>query len=233
VTFRRNILPLSPEPWSKARLLAACSLCSTLYGDRGASREPMCLRLLQQQHDRYVGPAHDPSRDLSPNLPIHSCDPTSMGDVEPSNGTTSNCSTPSTPSSSCAHHHHLHRPPPPCNNNCESSLCRAPFDVPRQHRGGPSGSFGDCNAFTPPLLHPKLEQHPNPGTPPTPPTSADDVVVCAGCGHRISDRFYLLAVDRRWHASCLQCCQCRQTLDGETKCYARDGNIYCKKDYYR
>lgn len=187
----------------------------------------MSPSLLQQQHDRYVGPAHDPSRDLSPNLPIHSCDPTSMGDVEPSNSSTSNCST---PNSSCAH---LHRPLPPCNNNCETSLCRAPFDGPRQHRGGPSGSFSDCDAFTPPLLHPKLEQHPNPGTPSTPPTSADDVVICAGCAHRISDRFYLLAVDRRWHASCLQCCQCRQTLDGETKCYAREGNIYCKKDYYR
>ncbi|XP_023710760.1 protein apterous isoform X2 [Cryptotermes secundus] len=183
--------------------------------------------VMHWQHDRYVGPAHDPSRDLSPNLPIHSCDPTSMGDVEPRNGNTSNCST---PNSGCAH---LHRPLPPCNNNCETSLCRAPFDGPRQHRGGPSGSFSDCDAFTPPLLHPKLEQHPNPGTPSTPPTSADDVVVCAGCAHRISDRFYLLAVDRRWHASCLQCCQCRQTLDGETKCYAREGNIYCKKDYYR
>ncbi|KAJ9585877.1 hypothetical protein L9F63_020476, partial [Diploptera punctata] len=150
------------------------------------------------------------------------------------NSSTSNCSTPSNTSSSCAAHHHHHhhpphRPPPPCNNNCDtSSLCH----VPRAPRTGP---FSDCDAFPPaqPLLHPKLETHPNPSTPPTPPTSVDDVVVCAGCGMRISDRFYLLAVDRRWHASCLQCCQCRQTLDGETTCYAREGNIYCKKDYYR
>ncbi|XP_069674434.1 LIM/homeobox protein Lhx9-like isoform X2 [Periplaneta americana] len=138
-----------------------------------------------QQHERYIGPAYDPSRDLSPNLPVHSCDPSSMGDLEPGNTSTSNCSTPSTTGSSCAHHA-PHRAPPPCNNNCDA-----------------------------PLLPP------------------DDAVVCAGCGHRISDRFYLLAVDRRWHASCLQCCQCRQTLDGEMTCYARDGNIYCKKDYYR
>ncbi|XP_015126150.1 protein apterous [Diachasma alloeum] len=76
---------------------------------------------------------------------------------------------------------------------------------------------------------PKLEP------PPTPPSQAEDVpgVVCAGCGLRISDRFYLQAVDRRWHAACLQCSHCRQGLDGEVTCFSRDGNIYCKKDYYK
>ncbi|XP_017876306.1 protein apterous-like isoform X1 [Ceratina calcarata] len=76
---------------------------------------------------------------------------------------------------------------------------------------------------------PKLEP------PPTPPAQSEDVpgVVCAGCGLRISDRFYLQAVDRRWHAACLQCSHCRQGLDGEVTCFSRDGNIYCKKDYYR
>lgn len=64
-------------------------------------------------------------------------------------------------------------------------------------------------------------------------TDEDEIAVCAGCGRRISDRFYLFAVDRRWHASCLQCSQCRRALDGEVTCFARDGNIYCKKDYYR
>ncbi|KAL1117071.1 hypothetical protein AAG570_004399 [Ranatra chinensis] len=60
-----------------------------------------------------------------------------------------------------------------------------------------------------------------------------ELVVCAGCNARITDRFYLFAVDRRWHASCLQCSQCRLPLDGEVTCFARDGSIYCKKDYYR
>ncbi|XP_075229108.1 protein apterous-like isoform X2 [Lycorma delicatula] len=64
-------------------------------------------------------------------------------------------------------------------------------------------------------------------------TIPEEEVVCAGCSRRISDRFYLYAVDRRWHASCLQCSQCRRALDGEVTCFARDGNIYCKKDYYR
>uniref|UniRef100_A0A182TSS9 LIM zinc-binding domain-containing protein n=1 Tax=Anopheles melas TaxID=34690 RepID=A0A182TSS9_9DIPT len=56
---------------------------------------------------------------------------------------------------------------------------------------------------------------------------------CAGCDMPIQDRFYLSAVERKWHASCLQCCICRQTLEGANSCFSRDGNIYCKTDYYR
>lgn len=46
-------------------------------------------------------------------------------------------------------------------------------------------------------------------------------------------RFYLLAADRSWHGSCLRCSRCSQPLDTELSCFARDGNIYCKEDYYR
>ncbi|CAK1554645.1 unnamed protein product [Leptosia nina] len=56
---------------------------------------------------------------------------------------------------------------------------------------------------------------------------------CAGCGGRIQDRYYLLAVDRQWHGNCLRCCECRLPLDSELTCFSRDGNIYCKEDYYR
>ncbi|XP_060073412.1 LIM/homeobox protein Lhx9-like isoform X2 [Ylistrum balloti] len=56
---------------------------------------------------------------------------------------------------------------------------------------------------------------------------------CAGCGARILDRHYLLAVDRQWHMQCLKCCECKIRLDTELTCFARDGNIYCKEDYYR
>ncbi|NP_001269150.1 LIM/homeobox protein Lhx9-like [Bombyx mandarina] len=56
---------------------------------------------------------------------------------------------------------------------------------------------------------------------------------CAGCGGKIQDRYYLLAVDRQWHGSCLRCCECRLPLDTELTCFSRDGNIYCKEDYYR
>ncbi|XP_039287476.1 LIM/homeobox protein Lhx9 [Nilaparvata lugens] len=57
--------------------------------------------------------------------------------------------------------------------------------------------------------------------------------ICAGCQQKITDRFYLLAVERPWHLGCLQCCQCKLSLDSELTCFSRHGNIYCKEDYYR
>ncbi|XP_053672950.1 LIM/homeobox protein Lhx9-like [Anopheles nili] len=56
---------------------------------------------------------------------------------------------------------------------------------------------------------------------------------CAGCGAPIRDRYYLLVADRAWHNQCLRCCKCLHNLEAELSCYARDGNIYCKDDYYR
>ncbi|KAJ8922151.1 hypothetical protein NQ315_004086 [Exocentrus adspersus] len=64
-------------------------------------------------------------------------------------------------------------------------------------------------------------------------SSGIEVSSCAGCGERIHDRYYLLAVDRQWHAACLKCCECKLPLDSDLTCFARDGNIYCKEDYYR
>lgn len=145
-----------------------------------------------------------------------------MGDAEPSVSSGSSCSTPS-------------------NNNhqsCGSDTCRAPptsIHQP-QHPPRPITPAELCRPHSSFEHHiPKLEPL-QPGSPATPPGSCVDEnggAVCAGCGHRINDRFYLQAVDRRWHAACLQCCQCRNTLDGDITCFSRDGNIYCKKDYYR
>ncbi|KAK3088041.1 hypothetical protein FSP39_013846 [Pinctada imbricata] len=56
---------------------------------------------------------------------------------------------------------------------------------------------------------------------------------CAGCGVRILERHYLLAVDKQWHTHCLKCSECKIRLDSELTCFSRDGNIYCKEDYYR
>nr|XP_029715021.1 LIM/homeobox protein Lhx9-like [Aedes albopictus] len=56
---------------------------------------------------------------------------------------------------------------------------------------------------------------------------------CAGCGISIRDRYYLLVADRAWHNQCLRCCKCLANLETELSCYAREGNIYCKDDYYR
>ncbi|XP_031431331.1 LIM/homeobox protein Lhx9 isoform X2 [Clupea harengus] len=57
--------------------------------------------------------------------------------------------------------------------------------------------------------------------------------LCAGCGGKISDRYYLMAVDKQWHLRCLKCCECKLALESELTCFAKDGSIYCKEDYYR
>lgn len=66
-----------------------------------------------------------------------------------------------------------------------------------------------------------------------PSISGDRPALCAGCGGKISDRYYLLAVDKQWHMRCLKCCECKLALESELTCFAKDGSIYCKEDYYR
>lgn len=57
--------------------------------------------------------------------------------------------------------------------------------------------------------------------------------LCAGCRLRIVDKFYLSAVERKWHASCLKCAECGVELEGQLSCYERNGHIFCKEDYLR
>lgn len=57
--------------------------------------------------------------------------------------------------------------------------------------------------------------------------------ICAGCCQCIEERYYLKAVERYWHLSCLQCYECKLPLHTRLSCYSRLGNIYCKEDYYR
>ena len=57
--------------------------------------------------------------------------------------------------------------------------------------------------------------------------------VCGGCGLKITDRFYLVAVERAWHSDCLRCSECRRPLDTALSCFARQSRIYCRDDYYR
>ncbi|XP_045126830.1 LIM/homeobox protein Lhx9-like isoform X2 [Portunus trituberculatus] len=58
-------------------------------------------------------------------------------------------------------------------------------------------------------------------------------VSCAGCSNPINDRFYLRAVELKWHASCLRCVICQKSLDDAGTCFAREGRIFCKDDYHR
>ncbi|XP_014243866.1 protein apterous-like isoform X2 [Cimex lectularius] len=114
----------------------------------------------------------------------------------------------------------------PCQDSSNSSGCSS---------SSSSGGSTCCKSeFTPcqDCGSPGGESKPKPNQL-VPPQQTGEEVICAGCNTRITDRFYLFAVDRRWHASCLQCSQCRVPLDGEVTCFARDGSIFCKKDYYR
>ncbi|XP_066260226.1 LIM/homeobox protein Lhx2 isoform X2 [Euwallacea similis] len=184
------------------------------------------------QNERYLGPAYDPSRDLSPNLP--SCEPQVKGeppgDIQGTTGTQDNNN----------HSEKMHQ-------SCGSETCRPQTSLHDSCRTTSNAPLRPPQPITPPDLRrpgssfdhhiPKIEPDTTPSTPPTPPSSCADeiggIAICAGCGHKITDRYFLQAVERRWHAQCLQCCQCRNTLDGDITCFSRDGNIYCKKDYYR
>ncbi|KAF6036025.1 LHX9 [Bugula neritina] len=55
---------------------------------------------------------------------------------------------------------------------------------------------------------------------------------CAGCGEDISEKYFLFALDRKWHDSCLKCYICSKLLETEGSCYVKDSRIYCKKDYF-
>lgn len=54
---------------------------------------------------------------------------------------------------------------------------------------------------------------------------------CAGCNKPILDKFLLNVCERRWHTSCVRCCDCLTLLT--EKCFSRDAQLYCKKDFFR
>lgn len=51
---------------------------------------------------------------------------------------------------------------------------------------------------------------------------------------KISERYYLQALDRFWHNSCLKCTCCHIMLaELGNSCFTKPGMILCKSDYYR
>ena len=54
---------------------------------------------------------------------------------------------------------------------------------------------------------------------------------CYGCGKPILERFLLTVLDKHWHVDCVRCHHCQERLD--QKCFFRDGNIFCREDFYR
>ena len=121
--------------------------------------------------------------------------------------------------------------------------------------------FGDTPYPPPPPGAPTLPPHhpahvgPPPTPPPPPPpgsaltptsmapplSSSGDLSgsgsvpppLCAGCRLRIVDKYYLCAVDSKWHTSCLKCAECGVELENQVSCFERDGQMYCKEDYVR
>ncbi len=56
---------------------------------------------------------------------------------------------------------------------------------------------------------------------------------CTGCTHPITDRYYLVLMNRAWHTACLRCCECSLNLETHVSCFIKDGQIYCKDDYFK
>jgi hypothetical protein len=56
---------------------------------------------------------------------------------------------------------------------------------------------------------------------------------CQGCFGLIQDRYFLQVMDRAWHLNCLRCVDCKLSLDTQQSCFAKDGFIYCKDDYFK
>ncbi|VVC39436.1 Homeobox domain,Homeobox, conserved site,Homeobox domain-like,Zinc finger, LIM-type [Cinara cedri] len=138
------------------------------------------------------------------------------------------------------HHHHLHHD----HHDLRHHDLHHGADRPPSHHHhlGPTGGYASpepSSSLSPPPPG-VMSSYPPYGSP-TPPANMlirpkqeePEVNLCDGCGLKILDRYYLFAVDKRWHATCLQCSQCARTLATEIKCFYRDGNIYCKTDYQR
>ncbi|XP_045184110.2 LIM/homeobox protein Lhx9-like [Mercenaria mercenaria] len=67
-----------------------------------------------------------------------------------------------------------------------------------------------------------------------PDSSAENqTIICAGCGTRIVDRYFLLVAEQHWHVQCLRCADCNIQLDTQLTCFIRNGLIFCKQDYHR
>ncbi len=55
--------------------------------------------------------------------------------------------------------------------------------------------------------------------------------ICARCNVPIHDEFITSVLNRWWHEKCLRCVDCEGQLTDT--CYARNGNTYCREDFYR
>ncbi|XP_022698504.1 LIM domain transcription factor LMO4-like isoform X1 [Varroa jacobsoni] len=96
------------------------------------------------------------------------------------------------------------------------------------HPGGHPGGHG-----SPPGGHPAgslTPGHTTQGVVQSPPAKCP----CAACGGAIQDRYFLHAMDRYWHHSCLKCSLCGTPLaDIGSSCFLKNEMILCRDDYIR
>ena len=137
-----------------------------------------------------------------------------------------------------------HPPPPPPQQPLQPTAASSPTSSAEMHMGPPpphhpmyfstleSAGAGGCGTDGgKPESWPQL----------APPSSAEVAAaeaaglppLCAGCRLRIEDKFYLSAVEAKWHSACLKCAECGVELETQSSCFERDGHIYCKEDYRR
>jgi len=54
---------------------------------------------------------------------------------------------------------------------------------------------------------------------------------CSVCSLPICDQFVFKVNENHFHSLCLNCSECHMKL--LDKCYARDGSVYCKEDFFK
>uniref|UniRef100_A0A1I8JC63 LIM/homeobox protein Lhx9 n=1 Tax=Macrostomum lignano TaxID=282301 RepID=A0A1I8JC63_9PLAT len=55
---------------------------------------------------------------------------------------------------------------------------------------------------------------------------------CQACLQPIADRYFLQVGDCLYHSGCLRCQQCQRCLETAGSCFAKEGKIFCRDDYY-
>jgi hypothetical protein len=82
--------------------------------------------------------------------------------------------------------------------------------------------FPEDDRFTKKLCHPSL----GPGL-----SHPISMYECSTCSLPICEQLVLKVNEKYFHGACLNCSECQMKL--AEKCFARDGNVYCKEDFFK
>lgn len=97
----------------------------------------------------------------------------------------------------------------------------------------PLNFYGDCKPLHPDSCWGHMPPLPHESDPEGGSENSHYLPLCAGCRLRIKDKYFLSAVDVKWHSHCLKCVECGVELETQNSCFEKDGHIYCKEDYRR